>query len=289
MNDKRQPVKKNMSSMQVLKTLLVLLEGNYTMSEIVDKLNENESDSIFNNSVVSKYINTCRYSGIEISKIHNKYFVSKLPFGIDLTSEEYELLAYMKRIASENFSKSFNDHFEQTANKFERFINRQIVKINEGVVNLTEEAFKKAINNEQKIRLMLKSKTIFDCVPLGIIKHKGHKYFNIFHNDKQKMIAISRVSGFEILNEKISKPDKNIEVVYKLKGVLSEKYALREHEILIVDNKPEFIIISNKGEVMDELILRLLRYGNLCEVVTPKTYKECIKTTIDSALANYGV
>jgi len=54
-------VKKNLSSIQVLKTLLVLLENNYTMQELVEKLNENENDSVFNNSVVSKYINTCRY------------------------------------------------------------------------------------------------------------------------------------------------------------------------------------------------------------------------------------
>ena len=34
--------KKNISSMQVLKTLQVLLQGNYTMQELVSILNENE-------------------------------------------------------------------------------------------------------------------------------------------------------------------------------------------------------------------------------------------------------
>ena len=64
-------VKKNQSSMQVLKTLLVLLEGNYTMQELVEKLNEKEKESVFNSSVVSKYINTCRHCGIEIIKVDN--------------------------------------------------------------------------------------------------------------------------------------------------------------------------------------------------------------------------
>ena len=35
-------VKKNISGMQVIKTLQVLLEDNYTMEELVQKLNENE-------------------------------------------------------------------------------------------------------------------------------------------------------------------------------------------------------------------------------------------------------
>ena len=65
--------KKNLSSMQVIKTLQILLQGDYTMNELIEQLNANESEPIFNNSVVSKYINTCRYCGIEIPKIHNKY------------------------------------------------------------------------------------------------------------------------------------------------------------------------------------------------------------------------
>ena len=70
-------LKRNQSSMQVLKTLLLLLQDNYTMSELVEQLNLNEKEPIFNNSVVSKYINTCRFCGIEILKIHNKYYVTK--------------------------------------------------------------------------------------------------------------------------------------------------------------------------------------------------------------------
>ena len=53
-------LKKNRSSMQVFKTLQLLLQDNYTMHELVEKLNLNEPEAIFNNSVISKYINTCR-------------------------------------------------------------------------------------------------------------------------------------------------------------------------------------------------------------------------------------
>ena len=63
-------VKRNVSGMQVIKTLQTLLEDNYTMQELITRLNENEKEPIFNHSVISKYINTCRYCGIDIPKIH---------------------------------------------------------------------------------------------------------------------------------------------------------------------------------------------------------------------------
>ena len=68
----KESLKKNLSSMQVLKTLQVLLEGNFTMQELIKKLNQKEETPVFNNSVISKYINTCRFCGIDIPKIHNK-------------------------------------------------------------------------------------------------------------------------------------------------------------------------------------------------------------------------
>ena len=65
-------IKKNLSSMQVLKTLQVLLQGNFTMQELIERLNKSEEGPVFNNSLISKYINTCRYCGINILKIHNR-------------------------------------------------------------------------------------------------------------------------------------------------------------------------------------------------------------------------
>ena len=94
----KEVVKKNQSSMQVIKTLLVLLEDNYTMQELVQKLNEKEEEPIFNNSVVSKYINTCRYCGIDIIKVHNKYFVRSMPFGM-------EILYHMRKQKSKQYMK----------------------------------------------------------------------------------------------------------------------------------------------------------------------------------------
>ena len=107
-----QAMKKNQASLQVLKTLKVLLEDNYTMSEIVDRLNSQEKEPIFNNSVVSKYINTCRYCGIEISKIRNRYYVIKMPFGINFDIKELELIKILQDTATSHLSQKMNITFK---------------------------------------------------------------------------------------------------------------------------------------------------------------------------------
>ena len=48
-------IKKNLSSMQVLKTLQVLLQGNFTMQELIERLNKSEEEPVFNNSVIRVY------------------------------------------------------------------------------------------------------------------------------------------------------------------------------------------------------------------------------------------
>ena len=121
--------KKNISSMQVLKTLQVLLQGNYTMQELVSILNENENEPLFNNSVISKYINTCRYCGIDIPKIHNKYFVASMPFGLELDVKDTDLLERLQNIIRQEMSKKNNKIFDGFIEKINRFSNKKISRV----------------------------------------------------------------------------------------------------------------------------------------------------------------
>ena len=121
--------KKNLSSMQVIKTLQILLQGDYTMNELIEQLNANESEPIFNNSVVSKYINTCRYCGIEIPKIHNKYFVTSMPFGLELSNADINLLTTMQTLVKEEMTKKYHKIFNGFLEKLNRYSNKKIARI----------------------------------------------------------------------------------------------------------------------------------------------------------------
>ena len=280
--------KKNISSMQVLKTLQVLLQGNYTMQELVSILNENEKEPLFNNSVISKYINTCRYCGIDIPKIHNKYFVASMPFGIELDVKDTDLLERLQNIIRQEMSKKNNKIFDGFIEKINRFSNKKISRVEKATYQISVEMFERAIKEKRKIRLMFKNKAIWDCIPLNIAENKGKNFFHVLANGYEKMVDTERVSGIEVLSDKFVKNYSEQVVVFELKSPLAERYSLRENERLIKPFDGKSITVSNHGEGKEILLSRLLRYDDKCEIINPKTYREEMKEIIDSALKNYG-
>jgi len=281
-------VKKNQASMQVIKTLNTLLEDNYAMRDLIEKLNENEEEPVFNNSVVSKYINTCRYVGIEIPKIHNKYFVASMPFGMDLSSKDLELFQMMQEVAKNTISAKQNKYFDMLLSKISKHSNKHIIRIDKNNANIIYEKFEKAINEKRKIKLMFKVKATLECIPLRIIQNKNKIYFNILVDDKEQMIKIDRITGLEILNVTFSDSLLERTVVYKLTGGLAKRYSLRDNETLINDSLPDYIVVSNAGESQEVLLSRLLRYDKDCEILSPKECKDDMAKIIDETLANYG-
>lgn len=278
----------NTSSLQVMKTLLALLEEACTMQELIEKLNSKEKDSIFNNSVISKYINTCRYCNIEIPKIQNKYFVTKIPFGLNLSINDVELLKKMQKLCSDYFSKKINKGFNSFIDKLNRFSNKTILRIEKETINISFEAFEKAIKEERKVRLMLRTQAVIDCIPLSITTHQKRTYFRIKHDNKEKSIALDRIIGIEILNEIFKTPDfENNTAIFEVRGNLAHRYNLRENEVMI-KQEGSSITIENKGEDMNLLLSRLLRYDSLCEVKSPALCRSEMIKIINDTLANYG-
>lgn len=283
---KKEVVKRNTSGIQVIKTLLVLLENNYSMSELISRLNANEKEPVFNNNVVSKYINTCRYCGFNIPKIHNKYYVASMPFGLDLSVKEmgllYKLQSFSQKILSTKAVKIL-DEFMANLNKYS---NKQIFRIEKDTVNITYERFYKAIRQRRKVLLMFKTKTSLECIPVDIIENNDKKYFKIVEENNEQLISVDRISGLEILDKKFRNEAKD--VVFKLYGGLASRYSLRENETIQENKLPEYIVVLNKDEDKNELFSRLLRYDNLCEIISPQDYREEMKAIIEKMLLNYG-
>ncbi len=281
-------LKKNRSSMQVFKTLQLLLQDNYTMHELVEKLNLNEPEAIFNNSVISKYINTCRYCGIDIPKIHNKYFVASMPFGLELTTGEINLLENLQSIIQTDLASKYHKIFDKFIEKLNRYSNKKITRVEKNTYQITAEIFEHAVREKRKIRLMFKNRAIMDCIPIRMSENKGKMFFNVFYKNKERMIDSSRVSGLEVLRDKFVYSFNEPAVVFMLKGELAQRYSLRENEQILPCTEDGCITISNRGENKEILFARLLRYDDKCEIQTPKIYREEMRAILDNALSNYG-
>lgn len=288
MKIKHEAVKRNLSSTQVLKTLRVLMEDDYSMSDLIQKLNENEPEPIFNNSVISKYINTCRFCGIVIPKIQNKYFVSKVPFGMNISDEEYEVLQDIQVCASTYISKKSKKQFDAFINKVEIYSNRNIIRVEDNTINLVYSVFEKAIDDARKIKLLLKSRETISCIPLGFTEHMGKRCLSVLCDNKERSVRPDRIIGIELSKEKFKQIKLDGAVLFKLTGALASNYSPRVNETIIISNKPNYITVMNDGENNLALINRLLRYGELCQIESPKPIRDEIKKTIKDTLANYG-
>lgn len=282
-------LKKNISSMQVIKTLQMLLQGSFTMNELIEKLNAEESEPIFNNSVISKYINTCRICGIDIPKIHNKYFVASMPFGLELTINDINLLENFQNVVRGEMTSRYNKIFDNFLDKLNRFSNKKIARVEKDSRQASTELFERAVYEKRKIKLMFKNRIELVCIPVKIIDGKTRTLFHVNCNGKDRMIGTERVSGIEVLSEKFVKNHDEKSVLFILKGTLAQRYKLRENEHIVNPYDGESMTVSNKGENKHILFSRLLRYDKYCEVVTPKPYREEMCQLIDDMLSNYGV
>lgn len=280
--------KKNLSSMQVIKTLQVLLEGNFTMSELIEKLNQNEEEPVFNNSVISKYINTCRFCGIEIPKIHNKYFVTSMPFGLELTNIDINLLESMQNLVKNEMTKKYNKLFNSFIEKLNRYSNKKIARVEKATYQLTSELFENAVADRRKIQLLFKNRVIMECIPIKITEVKGKTYFNVFYKNRERMIDSARVSGLEVMKQKFLQNFNDESVIFLIRDDLAARYDLRENEQYTKTDRIGWKAISNCGENKEVLLSRLLRYDDKCEIISPKTYRDEMKQILDSALSNYG-
>lgn len=283
--------KKNNSGIQVIKTLQVLMDDNYTMAELVKKLNMNEKKPIFNHSVVSKYINTCRYCGISIPKIQNRYFIAQLPFGLELTIDDLDVLDTFHDIAKKKLSPLYSKLFDKFVNRVKHFSNKEILRVEEKTKELTLSVFEKAIKENRRVALMFRVKSTLDCIPISITETKdGQKNLNVKYKEKNKTISLNKITGIVLLDKRGSfynSEDKT--VVFKLTGELAKRYTLRENEHITCNKLPEYIVVNNRGENQEELLHRLLRYDSDCEIINPCTARTDMKNLIEKTLKNYEV
>lgn len=280
--------KTNASSIQVIKTLKVIMQGDYSMKELVDLLNANEPEPVFNNSVISKYINTCRSCGFEIPKIHNKYYLAKIPFGLDLTEIDVDIITSLCAYIQDEMSAKCASTIQLFLDKIRRFSNKKIENVNKNTLDISVELFERAVAKQRKVKLLFKNRDILECIPVNVSVENEKTLFNIFYKTPRS-IDSSRLAGIQMTGQKYVEPFNGEQnVVFKLKGNLAKRYEPRVNEYVEV-NADGTITVTNKHENKEMLFSRLLRYDDKCEIIRPVGYREEMKELINEMLQNYGV
>lgn len=283
--------KVSISSMRVLQMLQLLFEKSYTMNELMDAMSELTGEAC-TNFLISKYINTCRFCGIDIQKINGKYTLLKIPFGYLFSEDELVLL---NRIA--DYCSSMR------ASKTVRNINSVITKINQhsdkyyAKVTIPEDdkrviAFEEAIARNNKVELIYlegdEEKNLV-CEPYDITYDDEGLCFIVYDDKDSLRIPFMNVLDIKVTKLKNFQKFSHASVTFVLKNVLAKRYTLRPEEKIIDEFDPVTggMSVLNVTEDKQTLLSRLMKYAELCEVRYPIVYRKEMLNIIDKTLENY--
>lgn len=283
-------LKVNISSLRVLQMLQLLFEKDYTMNELMAALSEVSGERC-SNFLVSKYINTCRFCGIDIQKIDGKYTLLKLPFGIDFSDDVLSLFDEIKKYSSKmRLGKNVRAYNSLLA-KINKRSDRYYSKIETPEDDKNIENFEYAMENGWKVNINFVAdgnNNLILCEPLELSSEGEHLAVVVNYNGDRKKILYKDITGIVVSNVKSSGNMLSTSVIFKLENALARRYTLRPEEKVVGIEEDGSITVLNKTEDKQSLLNRLLKYDTMCEIISPRAYKKEMKNIIDTALANYG-
>ncbi|MEI8377813.1 MAG: hypothetical protein WCF95_04655 [bacterium] len=289
------------SGYRILYVLFLLINNSLSQKEINEKLSQNpDIEQSFTKETLLKIMNTLKVSDVKISKKKNKYYISKLPWQIYLDSKHLKTLAalvsFVESLEQKELSKNYNSFLEN----FSRFLP------DDNFLDLgLETSSYKNVNKYCKHSLTIKKIEQFrqNTCRIKTILNGGHEYFfDTYHieyasrevlltgyslkHHENKTVNLDEIKSIKELPQKSSGVFFPSSVTFKIKGRLAKSYNLRENEKLLNFDKDE-LVISNKGEDRQKFFRRILKYKDLCEIVTSEIIRSDFKKMLEGILQNY--
>lgn len=291
--------------------LNLLLKDNADFTEVLKAISNNDtlltSDNGTYNVMLSKYLNTLKLFGLDVKKEKGQYKLINPPYKLELSTSELNIFNTIKECAK-NFQTAENKDLEKFIEAFELCYSEQTQILNESIKNTNKQSLDfyykeltdkidictKICNEDYKVEIVYTDENTKELIKT-LVKTKNLVYRNgiiklefldLKRNEVQS-IALDKIINIKQNPEKsISIFIHNKTVVYGLKGRLAKNYTLRPWETSN-GKGGEWTIIINKNEPEDELMKRLLKYGDQCIVYTPHIFREKIHNKIKKTLALY--
>ena len=259
---------------------------------------------------LNKHLNTLKLFGLNINKEKGKYYLENSPFNIICTNKELRALALITSWANQlNNANNTNEEF----NKFIHLIKTRLPQESKNALKEIESSLHtELIHYPQTEADLIKNcaKYCNEDFSIEITFHKTKKKIEqkitaiaqelLFRKNKTHLraldlksrqfttIPLRNIISIKQLPTKINSTfSTNKITVMALRGRLARNYKLRPWEYVETKNK-EWLIVVNKDESEEELTKRILKYGDLCKVITPLKMRQKIKNTIDETLALYS-
>lgn len=293
------------TSSRIFELIKFLLEKRASIQEI-KKFLETKHAEEYSTTTIYKYLRTMKYSGIEIVKEDEKFYINKVPFNFEFSQEEINGLIILSTYLDTLTIQEEKDDIQRFVDNYLKFASDELVEYfhthikhhmslkqrNEEESRLINQ-FNQYLKDDQKVEITYldsnkeEIKVIVDPIE---IKYKNDETFFIgfnSHNGYMTSVKPQYVVDIKQLPVKNHKNFIPVTTTYILKGKLAKIYNLKEGEkSLGLDDKGNYIVI-NQGESKEEILKRLMGYQDLCEVISPKTHRKELIDDLDTMIKYY--
>lgn len=297
---------------RVFETLKFLIKQPASVTDIIkhlEKLNINNGKP-YSKGVIYKYIATLKFAGVEVIRNKCKYEINKLPFKIPFDDENLKTILMIEEIINKIPEKNLTKKIKELIYSLKMRSNENTIMSDEikkeiTSINLNEptenqikiiEKYEKYCTDKLKISIeyydLYGKRCKINCEPIEIKYYNNQIYLYSYCEISNDFIELNSEQIIKITQlptkcSEIKKKQFSRSTVYILSGKLAKRYKSRSDET--TTNTEDTIIVSNKTEAKNRLLMRLMRYGILCEVKTPKTDRNKIKEIITKTLSNYNI
>ena len=286
------PEKKHDTGLRILEVLKILLEKNLSKTELIEKLKENDLvENVYSQEAFLKYFNTFELSGLKLNRFQGKYSLNNALLKINLSKKEQEMLILLINSITKlnnkseeeimrNFFLKINKYINiDLNNELDNIINKETSIQNSNIRNNIIETLKHLIYEEQKVNITYKktdNTEETDTFELKEIIEKDNCIYVVCYSPllgRNKKININSIKSLNQLPQKISGVCYLNSIVFEVYGRLASLYRLKPSE-KVIDFSNNHLTISNTEEDKDSLLLRLLKYGENCKIIRPKSLQE---------------
>lgn len=298
------------ASIRVLETLKLLYKSSASIQDIIRHFEKIDAgNKVYTNEVILKYINTLKVFGFKILKQKDKYVLLNVLDGFHFNEKDLKTVYLLGKYANlfpeesvklemNNFLRDLERRFDDNTKKLSQRIvsvSPKVFKLNYGEYEKQIKEYEKYCLDKQRLKIIYKNsknaQVSIMIEPVEIKYFENEIYLSVYNQLSAQIqdININSIIRVEQLPLKSNPVSMYSSVMFALTGALAKNYRLRADEKLAQVRIDGSVVIQNQKEDQGLLSRRLLRYGELCEVISPKSFRDEIKQLVQATFNQYVI
>ncbi|MGN0004929.1 MAG: hypothetical protein ACI37Z_02975 [Candidatus Gastranaerophilaceae bacterium] len=265
------------AGVRVLTLLKLLIENDISIKDIMKNTRQN-FDDIEAPETILKYLSTIEFSGFDIKKINKKYSLCNSPSRLDFSAEERHLLEIIYKSFKDYCLESERKDFDEIFAKLNKFVTpflecKNLYDNEKDVLSQKAQYYQNYVDLAQKLKIKYLGFQ-YSVEAKSVEIENGKIYLNVYCFSKMSMMRFltDDIEMIEVLPLKVNNITITNSVVFEVYGGLVGNYRLRDCE-KVQSFSDSVKVIVNSGEDKDLLLKRLMKYGENCKIISPKSFQ----------------